>query len=52
MYLLFRYHHIMPGEYEKMGFGERTVVRNIHALPDRTDERGGRTDKGERKWQK
>lgn len=27
MYLLFRYHHIMPGEYEKMGFGERTVVR-------------------------
>ena len=27
MYLLFRYHHIMPEKKKKMGFGERTVVR-------------------------
>lgn len=26
MYLLFRYHHIMPSQYHEMGFGERRVV--------------------------
>lgn len=26
MYLLFRYHDILPSQYENMGFGERTVI--------------------------
>lgn len=26
MYLLFRYHHILPSQYYEMGFGERAVV--------------------------
>ena len=26
MYLLFRYHHVMPSQYYDMGFGERKVV--------------------------
>lgn len=26
MYLLFRYHHVMPSQYQEMGFGERKVV--------------------------
>ena len=26
MYLLFRYHNIMPSQYHEMGFGERRVV--------------------------
>ena len=25
MYLLFRYHHILPSTYFKMGIGEKTV---------------------------
>lgn len=27
MYLLFRYHHITPLQYYRMGYGERTVIR-------------------------
>ena len=27
MYLLFRYHHILPSQYNEMGFGERSVVK-------------------------
>ena len=27
MYLLFCWHHIMPGTYRDMGYGERTVVK-------------------------
>ena len=27
MYLLFRYHNIMPGQYRDMGYGEKQVVR-------------------------
>ena len=26
MYLLFRYHHVMPGQYREIGFGERKVL--------------------------
>lgn len=27
MYLLFRYHHIRPSQYFKMGYGERQVIK-------------------------
>lgn len=27
MYLLFRYHDILPSQYKDMGFGERTVIK-------------------------
>ena len=27
MYLLFRYHHVLPSTYQNMGLGERTVVK-------------------------
>lgn len=27
MYLLFRYHDILPSSYQEMGFGERIVVK-------------------------
>lgn len=27
MYLLFRYHHILPSAYFEMGIGEKTVLR-------------------------
>ncbi len=27
MYLLFRYHHILPSQFNEMGFGEQTVVK-------------------------
>lgn len=29
MYLLFRYHGIMPGQFYKMGFGEKQIVRSM-----------------------
>lgn len=27
MYLLFRYHHILPETYERMGAGQRRVIK-------------------------
>lgn len=27
MYLLFRYHHVLPGQYHDLGYGERTVLK-------------------------
>lgn len=27
MYLAFRYHHIRPGEFYSMGYGEKTVIK-------------------------
>lgn len=27
MYLLFRYHHMTPMQYFRMGYGERTVIK-------------------------
>lgn len=29
MYLLFRYHNIMPKEFYEMGYGERVIVRSM-----------------------
>lgn len=29
MYLLFRLHHWKPEDYYKMGFGQRTIVRQL-----------------------
>lgn len=29
MYLLFRYHNIMPKKFYKMGYGEREIVRSM-----------------------
>ncbi len=29
MYLLFRYHNIMPSRFYKMGYGEREIVRSM-----------------------
>ena len=29
MYLLFRYHHILPSQFCKMGLGERKVMRSF-----------------------
>lgn len=29
MYLLFRYHHITPSQFNNMGFGERTVIKTF-----------------------
>lgn len=39
MYLLFRYHHITPSQYEAMGFGERTVIKAfMHYQIDKQNE--------------
>lgn len=27
MYLLFRYHHVLPSEYKNMGAGEQSVLK-------------------------
>lgn len=27
MYILFREHHVTPGQYAAMGYGERTVLK-------------------------
>ncbi len=40
MYLLFRYHHILPSVWEEMGFGEKTIVRAFmhHEIETRNEE--------------
>lgn len=27
MYLLFRYHNVLPGQYRDMGYGEKQIAR-------------------------
>nr|DAP94117.1 MAG TPA: hypothetical protein [Caudoviricetes sp.] len=47
MYFLFRYHHIMPGEYEKMGFGERIVSKAfMHYQIEKMNEEMERLKRG------
>lgn len=29
MYLLFRYHNVLPSKWRDMGFGERTVLKSF-----------------------
>lgn len=47
MYFLFRYHHIMPGEYEKMGVGERIVSKAfMHYQIEKMNEEMERLKRG------
>lgn len=39
MYLLFRFHHILPSQYYGMGFGERTTLKAfIHYEVEKRNE--------------
>ncbi|MDY4028103.1 MAG: hypothetical protein SOY46_02410 [Butyrivibrio crossotus] len=40
MYLLFRFHNIMPMKYHQMGYGERQIVRAFmhQEIDDRNKE--------------
>ena len=39
MYLLFRYHHILPSQFIEMGYGERNVMKAfMHFQVEKTSE--------------
>ena len=39
MYLLFRYHHILPSQFIEMGYGERNVMKAfMHYQIEKTNE--------------
>lgn len=47
MYLLFRYHHISPGQYRDMGYGERMVLRAfMHYQIEKENEEIERQNRG------
>ena len=48
MYLLFRHHHILPGTFYEMGFGERKVIKAF--MHYEVDTRNREVEEIEKMW--